>query len=201
MRWLACLICVACGSPVANDGGVDAGSDAPDASDAFVAIDAGTDAGPLAPSRPAPEPLIQWVDPFIGTGGLGFNDIGSTFPGPQRPFGMIRPGPDTSDAAGGAPGFLHCSGYHYGDPTIAAFSHTRMHGTGIWDYGTLGVMALPSFDAALVRRGAYRSAMVAGSERASPGFYGVTLERGAIAVELTASDRVALHRFSFAVGD
>src|SRR5690606_6753279 len=55
---------------------------------------------PAPPSAPAPEPYVALVDPFLGTGGLGFNDTGSTFPGPQRPFGMVRPGPDTSGESG-----------------------------------------------------------------------------------------------------
>lgn len=37
----------------------------------------------------------QFVDPFIGTGGVGFG-IGSINPGAQAPFGALRLGPDTS---------------------------------------------------------------------------------------------------------
>jgi len=72
------------------------------------------------------------------TGGVGYG-TGSAFPGPQKPFGMVRPGPDTMQSSG-AIAFSHCSGYAYGDPFIYGFSHTRMHGTGIVDYGTIGLM-------------------------------------------------------------
>ena len=97
------------------------------------------DAGPPPPSRVAATPLTQWVDPFIGTGGVGFNDIGSTYPGPAMPFGMIHPGPDTMNETG-APLYLHCVGYAYGDQYIRAFSHTRMNGVGIADYGAVALM-------------------------------------------------------------
>ncbi len=36
-----------------------------------------------------PKDYNQYVDPFIGTHG-----IGHTFPGPSMPFGMVQPGPD-----------------------------------------------------------------------------------------------------------
>ena len=52
-------------------------------------------AAPAGDPKPAAAPLGAWVSPFIGTGGSGFT-LGSAFPGPQRPFGMVRPGPDTS---------------------------------------------------------------------------------------------------------
>src|SRR5689334_19122882 len=68
-----------------------------------------------APSTPSAEPLIQWVDPKIGTGGTAWA-TGSTYPGPQFPFGMARPSPDTS-YLGAALDALHCSGYSYDDDT------------------------------------------------------------------------------------
>ncbi|HSN97512.1 MAG TPA: hypothetical protein VLS89_04405, partial [Candidatus Nanopelagicales bacterium] len=85
----------------------------------------------------ATAPLTRYVDPFIGTGGIGFG-VGSAFPGPQRPFGMVRPGPDTMSQSGAQP-FTHCSGYYHEDDYIYGFSQTRMHGTGIVDYGTIGL--------------------------------------------------------------
>ena len=86
-----------------------------------------------SPETAPAKPLTQWVKPSIGTGGLGWG-TGSTYPGPQVPFGMAKPGPDTS-RNGKALEFSHCAGYAYEDDTIEGFSHTRLHGAGIADYG------------------------------------------------------------------
>ena len=143
----------------------------------------------------ATAPLIRYVDPFIGTGGIGFG-VGSAFPGPQRPFGMIRPGPDTRNAKGAAP-FAHCSGYSYEDDYIYGFSSTRMHGTGIVDYGTVGFM--PTIGMTPAKTAADGRQAGKDKEIASPGFYEVTLSDG-IKVELTAAERAALHRYTFPKG-
>ena len=86
----------------------------------------------------ATAPLVRYVDPFIGTGGVGFG-VGNAFPGPQAPFGMIRPGPDTAVDGLGLP-FSHCAGDAHEDTLVYGFSQTRMHGTGIVDYGTVALM-------------------------------------------------------------
>lgn len=173
---------------------MDAGRDA--------GTDVGRDAGPPLPSRPAPTPLLQWVDPFVGTGGIGFNDIGSAFPGPQRPFGMARPGPDGSNATGGAAGFLHCSGYHDNDTHVRAFSLWRLHGIGINDGGAGAIMPVTDFSMPRTSENGYRAAMREGTEHASPGFYEVGLDaplggRGTMRVEITATEHVGLYRVGF----
>ncbi|MGZ3450019.1 MAG: GH92 family glycosyl hydrolase [Polyangiales bacterium] len=147
---------------------------------------------------PATAPLIKYVNPFVGTGGVGFG-VGSTFPGPQRPYGMARPGPDTLGAAGNATTFEHCAGYSYGDPTISGFSQTRMNGAGIVDYGTIGVMPTIGLSAEKTATKTRRTAFDKKSEKASPGFYGVTLD-GGIGVEITATEHVAYHRWTFPKG-
>ena len=172
------------------------------ASDAGPLPDAGRDAGPAPPARAAARPLSQWVDPFIGTGGTGFNDIGNAFPGPQRPFGMARPGPDGSDAMGRAAPFTHCSGYHDFDTHVRAFSMWRLHGIGINDGGGGALMPVPDFAAPRLTEDGYRAAMRPGTERASPGFYEVELDppaggSGTTRVEITATERVGLYRFAF----
>jgi predicted alpha-1,2-mannosidase len=147
---------------------------------------------------PATAPLGKYVDPFIGTGGVGFG-VGSTFPGPQRPYGMVRPGPDTLGASGEASTFEHCSGYAFGDKTISGFSQTRMNGTGIVDYGTIGLMPTLGMSVEKTATKTRRTAFDKKSEKASPGFYGVTLD-GGIGVEITASEHVAFHRWTFPKG-
>lgn len=94
--------------------------------------------------RASPPPRTQWVDPFIGTGGKGYG-TGSAFPGPQRPFGLARPGPDTALAGGLALSFAHCSGYSFEDTMVMGLSQTRMHGTGIVDYGAVSFMPTLGF--------------------------------------------------------
>lgn len=153
-----------------------------------VPVDDG--AAPVA----ATAPLVRYVDPFIGTGGAGFG-VGSAFPGPQRPFGMVRPGPDTMSPTG-ATSFSHCSGYAYEDPSIYGFSHTRMHGTGIVDYGTVALLPTLGMTAEKTTEKGRRVNYAHEDQRASPGSYEVTLEDGT-RVELTATERVALHRYTF----
>ena len=43
----------------------------------------------VEPPAFAPAPLIKYVDPFIGSGGVGFG-FGSAVPGAVAPFGMVR---------------------------------------------------------------------------------------------------------------
>ncbi len=192
----------ACSTPPAetpDTGSVDGGLDATPRIDAWAPDTGPGDAGPAPPTHAAAAPLVQWVDPMIGTGGMGFNDIGSAHPGPQWPFGMIRPGADTCISNGGAESFLHTSGYHTGDTHISGFSHTRMHGTGINDYGVVSLM--PTIGATTARTMAHGliAPIVSGSEHASPGRYEVSIGSGAetIGVELTASARVGFHRITF----
>jgi predicted alpha-1,2-mannosidase len=151
------------------------------------------------PVTPATSPLVRWVDPFIGTGGVGFG-VGSAFPGPQRPFGMVRPGPDTSKGQGPGTPFAHCSGYAYEDTTIEGFSHTRLHGTGISDYGAVALMPTTGWADAKQTQAGYRARFSHASEKATPGYYAVTLDDTKIRVELTAADRVAVHRYTFPTG-
>ena len=139
---------------------------------------------------------IDYVDPFIGTGGHGH-----TFPGVVVPFGMIQPGPDT-----GLRGWDWCSGYHYSDDSIAGFSQTHLSGTGAADYGEVRIMPVIG-DVKVIPgpkddpdRG-YRSRFSHSKETSKPGYYSVILDDYGITVEITASTRVALYRFTFPDGD
>ncbi|MFK7992262.1 MAG: GH92 family glycosyl hydrolase [Sandaracinaceae bacterium] len=187
--WLWCLVLILGSACSGASEPEDAGPDA----------EVVPDAGPPPPSMPAPTPLTDLVDPFLGTGGLGFNDLGSAFPGPQRPFGMVRPGPDTVGSVGVGVEFTHCAGYSADDEFISGFSHARMHGTGIPDYGNLALMPFGEWDDAYVDQTAAKDRIVEGSEEASVGYYAVELERG-VRVELAASERVAQHRYTFEEG-
>ena len=152
-----------------------------------------------------PEPLppvtdpIPYVDPFIGSGGFGYA-AGSAFPGAAAPSGLAKVGPDT-DGPFGTIAFLHYAGYWFGDDAIQGFSHLHLHGTGLPDYGVLSLMPTDGpVDAGRTTADGYQSTFAKESERASPGFYEVTLDRGGIRVEITATPHAAHHRITFAAG-
>ena len=123
----------------------------------------------------------QYVNPFIGTEGTGH-----TFPGPCMPFGMVQPGPDNVDK-----GWDYTSGYQYKDSIILGFSQTRANGTGINEFGD--VLLQPIADN---RKENFSVTYVKETEKASPGYYTVTLSNK-VKVELTCTERVALHQYTY----
>jgi len=143
-------------------------------------------------AQPSDDP-IRWVNPFIGTGGHGH-----TFPGATLPFGFVQVSPDTDDK-----GWDWSSGYHYADSSIMGFSHTHLSGTGISDLAD--VLVMPYIGKIRLQPGekhepmadGYRSAFDHASEVASPGYYAVTLQKHGIRAELTCSQQVAYHRYTF----
>ncbi len=128
----------------------------------------------------------HYVDPFIGTGGAGH-----TFPGALLPFGMVQLSPDTR-VDGSWEG---CSGYHYSDSIIYGFSHTHLSGTGASDYGD--VLIMPTIGKSDLNPKVYACSFSHSSEKASPGFYEVLLNKGSIKAELSATTRVGIHRYTF----
>jgi predicted alpha-1,2-mannosidase len=137
------------------------------------------------------------VDPFIGT---GFH--GHVFLGANVPFGGVQLGPVNMTE-----GWDWCSGYHYSDSTIIGFSHTHLSGTGIGDLGDILVM--PAIGTVKINKGipgdygsGYFSLFSHQDEIARPGYYEVGLRRYNIKAEMTATERVGFHRYSFpATGD
>jgi predicted alpha-1,2-mannosidase len=135
----------------------------------------------------------HFVDVVVGTGGHGH-----TFPGPTMPFGMIQPGPDTRNDNS----WDSCAGYHLSDTSILGFSHTHLSGVGVPDYGDIlllpitGEVKLNPGDPQVPRSG-YRSAFRHETEKIEPGYYAVFLDDYQVQAELTASDRVGFHRYSF----
>ena len=133
-------------------------------------------------SKP-PEKLINWVNPFIGTG-----EDGHTFPGALVPFGMVQLSPDNGDH-----GYNWCSGYHYSSNKILGFSHTHYSGTGAESMCDISVFplvnALPTWESV-------RSEFSHQEEKASPGYYMVMLKSLGIKAELTATTHCGLHRYT-----
>lgn len=129
---------------------------------------------------------VQYVNPFIGTGGHGH-----TFPGATVPFGMVQLSPDTR-IDGSWDG---CSGYHYSDSIIYGFSHTHLNGTGVSDYGD--IMLMPTMGNVSFNNKDYSSQFSHKNEKATAGFYSVKLDKYNIDVKLTATKRVGFHEYTF----
>ena len=140
----------------------------------------------------------QYVNSFIGTGGHGH-----THPGAMVPHGMIQPGPDTR-----IHGWDACSGYYYADSLLNGFAHTRLSGTGCADFGDFLLMPIvgePSLAYVGEKENqnhcAYASPFSHAREQAEPGYYSVFLDRYGVQAELTATERTALHRYTFPASD
>jgi predicted alpha-1,2-mannosidase len=154
---------------------------------------------PDAGTPPVVKPPQVPVSPlFIGSGGFAYA-FGSAFPGAAAPQGLAKVGPDTK-GPWGTVGFLHFSGYWYNDDTIQGFSHLHLQGTGATDYGILSVMPSDGFDASRTTRDGYGSTFAKKSESAVPGLYAVTLDRGQIRAEITATPHGAHHRYTYPTG-
>jgi len=151
--------------------------------------------------------LIEYVNPLIGT-----KNMGHTFPGATAPFGMVQLSPETNqepmyiDGKYNKNTYKYCSGYQYNDNTIFGFSHTHLSGTGHSDLGdfllmpTTGVLQLEPGKANLPQSG-YHSQFSHETEHAEPAYYKVLLKDYNITAELTASERVGFHQYTFQKSD
>lgn len=131
------------------------------------------------------------VNPFIGT-----DFTGNTYPGAQAPFGMVQLSPDN-----GLPGWDRISGYFYPDSTIAGFSHTHLSGTGAGDLYDISFMpvTLPYKEAEAPL--GIHSKFSHADEDATAGYYRVLLKDYNINVELTATERCGIQRYTFPKGE
>jgi len=147
--------------------------------------------------------FTRFVNPFIGT-----DKMGHTFPGACVPLGMVQLSPDTDTIGYREDGqynkkvYEYCAGYQYDDPAIVGFSHTHFSGTGHSDLGdflimpTKGELQLNPGTAGHPEKG-YRSPYQKKTEIAEPGYYAVRLDEGNITCELTATERVGFHQYTF----
>lgn len=149
---------------------------------------------------------VSYVNPMIGTEGMGH-----TFPGACAPFGIIQLSPDTDTIPHNINGvyqgkvYEYCAGYQHTDNTIVGFSHTHLSGTGHSDLGDLLIM--PQTGALQLNPGTkddpdsgYRQRFSHENEQASPGYYSVTLDDTGVKVQLTATQRVGVHKYTFPEG-
>lgn len=140
---------------------------------------------------------VDYVDPMIGT-----DFFGHTFPGATLPRSMVQLSPDS-----GVKGWTYSSGYAYKDNSIIGFSHTHLSGVGYTACGD--VLLMPTItDQILVTPGdksdpdkGYRSRFSHQNESATPGYYSVLLDDYNIKAELTVTQRVGLHRYTFPAAD
>ena len=128
----------------------------------------------------AQDSFTQFVNPYIGTGGHGH-----VFLGANVPFGAVQLGPTQITR-----GWDWCSGYHYSDSLIIGFGHMHLSGTGIGDLGDIAF--LPTFDAKT-----YTERFSHDAEYVRPGYYSVRLADSKILVELTATQRAGMHRYTY----
>jgi predicted alpha-1,2-mannosidase len=145
----------------------------------------------------------QYVDPFIGT-----QNMGHTYPGATAPFGMVQLSPETNfeimyiDGQYNPDTYRYCSGYQHDDSTIFGFSHTHFSGTGHSDLGdflvmaTIGERRIEPGNAKIAGSG-YFSTFSHNSEAAEPGYYSVFLKDYSTLAEMTATERVGFHRYTF----
>src|SRR3954471_17311883 len=143
---------------------------------------------------------VKLVDPFIGTG-----PEGHTFPGVTVPFGMVQLSPDTQIRPF-KQSYKWAAGYRYEDTTILGFSHTHFSGAGHSDLGDALVMPVSGETVPLEpgnpekTQSGYRSRFSHTTEHAEPGYYSVVLQDAGVRAELTAGERVGVHRYTFAEG-
>jgi len=144
--------------------------------------------------------LIDFVNPFLGT-----KNMGHTFPGAASPFGMVQLSPETNqqpmfkDGKYNKETYRYCAGYQYEDSTIYGFSHTHFSGTGHSDLGDFLVM--PTTGHLNLEPSGYHSNFNHRNESAKPGYYKVLLDNYNITAELTATDRVGFHQYTFPKSD
>ncbi|TGD78599.1 GH92 family glycosyl hydrolase [Hymenobacter wooponensis] len=153
------------------------------------------------------ENLVQYAHPIVGT-----QKMGHTFPGATVPFGAVQLSPDTDTLSYEQDGkynpdvYKYCAGYQYEDKTIVGFSHTHFSGTGHSDLGdflimpTTGPLQLNPGTTAKPQSG-YRSVFSHNSEVAEPAYYKVKLDDHNILAELTATNRVGFHQYTFPKSD
>ncbi|MGF1735249.1 GH92 family glycosyl hydrolase [Photobacterium satsumensis] len=130
--------------------------------------------------------LVKYVDPMIGTGGLA-----NTYPGATVPHGMVQLSPNN-----GTGGWDYISGYHYHDDRLVGFSHTQLSGTGAGDLNDILLMPFNSRSDEM-RGSSEASHFSHDNETAEAGFYKVMLDDYGIEAELTTTNRVGFHRYTF----
>ena len=125
----------------------------------------------------------RYVNPFVGNA-----DNGHTFPGACAPFGLIQVSPESGNGS-----WRYCSGFNYDDDSIAGFSQTHLNGTGVPDLGDIRMLPFNQN----LQGERFFCRYERETQVAMPGYYSVKLADMNIDVELTATERTAMHRYTF----
>lgn len=121
----------------------------------------------------------QYVDPRIGSEGLG-----RTFIGPSCPYGMVKPSPDCTEKPN--------SGWLPMPEQVNGFAQTHVSGTGGGPkYGNILVQP---FTGALegIKHPAHRT-----GETIELGYYSTTFKENNIKVEVTTAEKASFYRFQY----
>lgn len=130
----------------------------------------------------------KYVNQFIGSGLEG-----RVTPVASVPFGMMQIGADTRSNG---------SGYHHNDNAILGFSHLHKSGGGCADF--LDILFMPlqlnlnTDSIQEVHSQYFQSQFSHQDEKAEPGYYSVNLYNKKLSVELTASLRCGLQKYTYA---
>lgn len=127
------------------------------------------------------------VNPLIGT-----DYKGNVYPGAQAPFGMVQLSPDN-----GLPGWDRIAGYFYPDSTIAGFSHTHLSGTGAGDLYDISFLPVTYPLRKAENPLGVHSMFSHEREECEAGYYRVHLDSYNIDVELTATERCGIQRYTY----
>ena len=131
-------------------------------------------------AQTAADPLAE-VDPFIGV-----DNGGNVFPGAALPFSLVSVSPNTNLPQS-------TSGYQSKRP-ILGFAHNHSSGTG--GGGRYGNLLVTPQTGPLTLGVASPLA----EEKAAPGFYSAKLGDSGITAEVTLTERVGVHRYTFPEG-
>ncbi len=136
------------------------------------------------------EQPADYVDPMIGT----HDSRWTLFPGPTRPFGMVKLSPDNQDLGWKA-------GYEYDIDNISGFSHLHSWTiAGLRTMPTVGELKINEGTENHPERG-YRSKFSHDNEKATIGYYSVILDDYNINAELTTTKRAGFQRYTFPKSD
>lgn len=139
------------------------------------------------------ESLVSYVNPTIGTA----HSRWFFFTPASVPFGMAKPGP-TTDGHLGNPGGWQAVGYDARHTSIEGFAnfHEFQIGGVVFAPTTGELRTVPGEPTDSVSLG-YRSRFDKKDEVARPGYYSVLLKDYGVKAELTATKRVAFHRYTY----
>jgi predicted alpha-1,2-mannosidase len=145
----------------------------------------------LFAQSPAAKSPVDWVNPYIGTAGVG-SDYGGTMPLVTTPFGMTNWTPQTRQ------NLISASSYNYADKTISGFIGTHQPAIWMGDYGYVTIV--PEIDDIKTAPEARKLSFTHADEHTTPYFYSVDMDAGSnrkIKAELTATEHCGILRFTF----